>query len=101
MPRDYRNPSRISRSASAALALLRYTAVNDHGVVINPMLLEGQAHGGIAQGLGQALLERTVYDPDSGQLVSGSFMDYAMPRATGAGCKLKRRAVCRTDDRER
>ena len=66
---------------TGALALLRYTAVNDHGVVINPMLLEGQVHGGIAQGLGQALMERTVYDPDTGQLVSGSFMDYAIPRA--------------------
>lgn len=66
---------------TGALALLRYTAVNDHGVVINPMLLEGQIHGGIAQGLGQALLERTVYDADTGQLVSGSFMDYAIPRA--------------------
>ena len=66
---------------TGALALLRYTAVNDHGVVINPLLLEGQVHGGIAQGLGQALLERTVYDPDTGQLVSGSFMDYAIPRA--------------------
>ena len=66
---------------TGALALVRYTAVNDHGVVINPMLLEGQIHGGIAQGLGQALMEHTVYDPDTGQLVSGSFMDYAMPRA--------------------
>ena len=66
---------------TGSLALARYTAVNDHGVVINPMLLEGQVHGGIAQGLGQALLERTVYDSDSGQLVSGSFMDYAIPRA--------------------
>jgi carbon-monoxide dehydrogenase large subunit len=45
------------------------------------MMLEGQVHGGIAQGIGQALLEHTVYDPDSGQLLSGSFMDYAMPRA--------------------
>ena len=66
---------------TGSLALVRYTAVNDHGVVINPMLLEGQVHGGVAQGVGQALLERTVYDPDSGQLVSGSFMDYALPRA--------------------
>ena len=66
---------------TGALELARYTAVNDHGVVINPLLLEGQVHGGIAQGLGQALLEHTVYDPDTGQLVSGSFMDYALPRA--------------------
>ena len=49
--------------------------------VINPMLLEGQVHGGIVQGIGQALLEETVYDEDSGQLLTGSFMDYAMPRA--------------------
>ena len=67
---------------TGALALERYTAVNDHGVVINPLLLEGQVHGGIAQGLGQALLERTVYDADTGQLVSGSFMDYAIPGPT-------------------
>ena len=66
---------------TGVLELARYTAVNDHGVVINPLLLEGQVHGGIAQGLGQALLEHTVYDPDTGQLVSGSFMDYALPRA--------------------
>ncbi|MEA2930615.1 MAG: aerobic carbon-monoxide dehydrogenase large subunit, partial [Hyphomicrobiales bacterium] len=51
------------------------------GAVINPTLLEGQVHGGIVQGLGQALLEETVYDDDSGQLLSGTFMDYAMPRA--------------------
>ena len=66
---------------TGTLALVRYTAVNDHGVVLNPMLLEGQVHGGVAQGVGQALLERTVYDSDSGQLMSGSFMDYALPRA--------------------
>ena len=66
---------------TGGLELVRYTAVNDHGVAINPMLLEGQVHGGIAQGLGQALLEHVVYDSDSGQLLSGSFMDYAIPRA--------------------
>ena len=59
----------------------RYTVVDDFGRTINPLLLEGQVHGGIVQGIGQALLEHTVYDPDSGQLLSGSFMDYAMPRA--------------------
>jgi carbon-monoxide dehydrogenase large subunit len=58
----------------------RWTAVDDFGILINPMIVEGQIHGGIAQGIGQALLEHTVYD-DSGQLVSGSYMDYAMPRA--------------------
>jgi carbon-monoxide dehydrogenase large subunit len=63
------------------IALDRYTAVDDYGVMVNPMIVAGQAHGGIAQGIGQALLEQTVYDPESGQLVAGSFMDYAMPRA--------------------
>ncbi len=57
-----------------------WTAVDDFGTVINPMIVEGQVHGGIAQGVGQALLESAVYDKD-GQLVSGSFMDYTMPRA--------------------
>jgi carbon-monoxide dehydrogenase large subunit len=54
--------------------------VDDFGVVINPMIVEGQVHGGIAQGVGQALCEGAVYEKD-GQLVTGSFMDYAMPRA--------------------
>jgi carbon-monoxide dehydrogenase large subunit len=57
-----------------------WTAVDDFGTVINPMIVEGQVHGGVAQGVGQALLENTVYDKD-GQLVSGSFMDYSMPHA--------------------
>ncbi len=59
----------------------RFTAVDDFGNVINPMIVEGQVHGGLGQGLGQALLEHGVYDPDSGQLLTGTFMDYAMPRA--------------------
>ncbi len=58
----------------------RYETVNDFGVLVNPLLVQGQLHGGIMQGLGQALLENTHYD-ESGQLLSGSFMDYAMPRA--------------------
>jgi aerobic carbon-monoxide dehydrogenase large subunit len=58
----------------------RWTAVDDFGVVINPMIVEGQVHGGIAQGIGQAMLERTVYD-GSGQLLTASYMDYCMPRA--------------------
>lgn len=66
---------------TGVVELLRYTVVDDFGTVLNPKLLEGQVHGGIAQGIGQALLERTVYDPQSGQLVTGSFMDYTMPRA--------------------
>ncbi len=59
----------------------RYTVVDDFGTVLNPLLLAGQVHGGIVQGIGQALLENTVYDPDTGQLLTGSFMDYGMPRA--------------------
>ncbi len=59
----------------------RFTACDDFGNVINPMIVEGQVHGGLAQGIGQALLEHGVYDLESGQLLSGSYMDYAMPRA--------------------
>ncbi len=66
---------------TGAVVLDRYTIVDDFGRTINPLLLEGQVHGGIVQGIGQALLEHAVYDRDSGQLLSGSFMDYAMPRA--------------------
>jgi len=58
----------------------RYVMVNDFGTVVNPMIVEGQLHGGVVQGIGQALFERTVYD-DSGQLLTGSYMDYALPRA--------------------
>jgi carbon-monoxide dehydrogenase large subunit len=61
--------------------LVNYTAVDDVGTVINPMIVEGQLHGGIVQGIGQALFESCVYDEASGQLLSGSFMDYCMPRA--------------------
>jgi len=60
--------------------IVRYTVVDDFGVVINPLVVEGQVQGGIVQGVGQVLLEHTVYDSD-GQLVTGSYMDYAMPRA--------------------
>jgi len=60
--------------------VVKYAAVNDFGTVINPLLVEGQTHGGVIQGIGQALMENTVYDAD-GQLITGSFMDYAMPRA--------------------
>ncbi|MGH7047910.1 MAG: xanthine dehydrogenase family protein molybdopterin-binding subunit [Stellaceae bacterium] len=63
--------------------VVRYSFVNDFGVVINPLLVTGQAHGGIVQGIGQALLERTVYD-ENGQLLTGSYTDYAMPRAADA-----------------
>ena len=67
---------------TGAIAIERYTVVDDFGRTINPLLLEGQVHGGIVQGVGQALLEHASYDADSGQLLSGSFMDYAMPRAS-------------------
>ncbi len=60
--------------------IVRYSCVNDFGTVVNPLIVEGQLHGGVVQGIGQALMEKTVYDGD-GQLLTGSFMDYAMPRA--------------------
>jgi carbon-monoxide dehydrogenase large subunit len=62
-------------------SVVRYSIVDDFGRAINPLLLEGQVHGGTVQGIGQALLEHAVYDDESGQLVTGSFMDYAMPHA--------------------
>jgi len=68
-------------SETGVTKIVKWTAVDDFGKIINPMIVEGQVHGGIAQGVGQALTEGCVYDPDSGQLVTGSFMDYCMPRA--------------------
>jgi carbon-monoxide dehydrogenase large subunit len=65
---------------TGAVQVVRYSAVNDLGTIVNPLLVEGQIQGGVVQGLGQVLLENAVYDSD-GQLVTGSFMDYAMPRA--------------------
>jgi carbon-monoxide dehydrogenase large subunit len=59
----------------------RYIVMDDVGKAVNPMIVRGQVHGGVAQGFGQAVLERTSYDPESGQLLAGSFMDYALPRA--------------------
>ena len=59
---------------------MRYFAVNDFGTVVNPMIVAGQLHGGVAQGIGQALMEEVCYD-DNGQPITGSFMDYALPRA--------------------
>jgi carbon-monoxide dehydrogenase large subunit len=67
--------------ATGALSLVGYAAVDDCGNALNRMIVEGQTHGSIAQGLGQALLEHVIFDPSSGQLTTGSFMDYAMPRA--------------------
>lgn len=65
---------------TGALSLERYTVTDDFGTLMHPMLAEGQVHGGVAQGLGQAVLERAVHDPE-GQILTASFMDYAMPRA--------------------
>ena len=66
---------------TGVLVIERYNVVDDFGRMLNPMIVEGQVHGGIVQGLGQALSEDCRYDPESGQLITGSFMDYAMPRA--------------------
>jgi carbon-monoxide dehydrogenase large subunit len=62
--------------------IVQFVAVDDFGTIINPMIVEGQVHGGLAQGIGQALLEGVSYDHETGQLITGSFMDYAMPRAS-------------------
>jgi len=70
----------IDRDAGE-VTLARYTAVHDYGVLVNPMIAAGQAHGAIARGVGQALLEHAVYDPETGQLIAGSLIDYALPRA--------------------
>lgn len=67
--------------ATGVVRVDRFSAVDDFGNIVNPMIVEGQVHGGLAQGIGQALLEHGVYDAESGQLLSGSYMDYAMPRA--------------------
>jgi aerobic carbon-monoxide dehydrogenase large subunit len=66
---------------TGVVEVVRYTVVDDVGVVVNPLTLKGQIHGGVVQGLSQVLFERIEYDPESGQLLTGSFMDYAMPRA--------------------
>jgi carbon-monoxide dehydrogenase large subunit len=86
-PQDYTYPNgchvcevEIDEETGEA-GIARYTIVDDFGRALNPLLLEGQVHGGTVQGIGQALLEHAVYDRESGQLLTGSFMDYAMPRA--------------------
>jgi carbon-monoxide dehydrogenase large subunit len=69
--------------ATGGITLRDYFTSDDCGRIINPMIVEGQVHGGLAQGIGQAMMEHVVYDDDgSGQLIAGSFMDYAMPRAS-------------------
>ena len=67
--------------ATGHIQIVNYVIVDDFGVSLNPLMLEGQVHGGTVQGIGQALMENTVYDADSGQLVTASLMDYALPRA--------------------
>ncbi len=66
---------------TGSVEILRYAVVDDFGTILNPLLLEGQIHGGLAQGIGQALMEDVAFDPATGQLLAGSFMDYCMPRA--------------------
>ena len=63
------------------MTVVAYHSVDDFGRIINHQIVTGQVHGGVAQGIGQALLEEAVYDPDSGQLLTASFMDYGLPRA--------------------
>jgi aerobic carbon-monoxide dehydrogenase large subunit len=67
--------------ATGIVKIVNYVIVDDFGFTLNPLLLAGQIHGGVMQGIGQALMERAVYDPTDGQLVTGTFMDYALPRA--------------------
>ena len=66
---------------TGATEVVRYSAVEELGYVLNPMLVAGQTHGGVAQGVGQAMAEQIVHDPQSGQMLTASFMDYQMPRA--------------------
>src|SRR6201987_3790089 len=70
---------------TGAVTLLNFTAADDFGRIINPLIVEGQVHGGLVQGIGQALYEDTIYDPESGQLRTGSLMDYCLPRADHFG----------------
>jgi aerobic carbon-monoxide dehydrogenase large subunit len=82
--RSYPNGAHVAEvevdPETGRVAVVRYTVVDDFGFLVNPMLAEGQVHGGVAQGIGQAVQEHAVYSPD-GQLMTGSFMDYSMPRA--------------------
>jgi carbon-monoxide dehydrogenase large subunit len=84
-PPTYPNGTHIAEveidPATGETTITRYVVVDDFGATLNPLLLAGQVHGGAVQGIGQALMEETVYDPGTGQLLSASFMDYAMPRA--------------------
>jgi carbon-monoxide dehydrogenase large subunit len=84
MPSAFPNGCHIAEveidPATGVAEVVKYTSVNDFGTVINPMLVEGQIHGGVVQGIGQALWEQAVYD-NNGQLLTGSLADYAIPRA--------------------
>jgi len=85
--------------ATGAIHVVNYVIVDDFGVTLNPLLLAGQVHGGTVQGIGQALMEQAVYDTTDGQLVTGTFMDYALPRAAdGPSIKFETRNVpCKTN----
>jgi aerobic carbon-monoxide dehydrogenase large subunit len=74
-------PSLIDRPRRCAVEITRYTSVDDVGRCINPLIVDGQSHGSIAHGVGEAISEQFYTDPDSGQPLVGSFMDYGMPRA--------------------
>src|SRR2546426_688554 len=87
LPRSFPSGAHVAEveidPETGVVEILRYTAVDDCGRVINHVLLDGQLHGGIAQGIGQVMGEHAIYDPASGQLLTGTFMDYEMPRADG------------------
>jgi aerobic carbon-monoxide dehydrogenase large subunit len=87
LPRSFPSGAHVAEveidPETGTVEILRYTAVDDCGRVINHVLLDGQLHGGIAQGIGQAIGEHAIYDKTSGQLLTGTFMDYEMPRADG------------------
>ncbi|TQV83890.1 xanthine dehydrogenase family protein molybdopterin-binding subunit [Denitrobaculum tricleocarpae] len=84
-PKTYPNGSHICEveidAETGVAKVVRYVIYDDFGTVINPLMAAGQVHGGTVQGIGQALLEQTVYDPETGQLLTGSYLDYCMPRA--------------------
>src|SRR6266481_4995321 len=87
LPRSFPSGAHVAEveidPETGVVEILRYTAVDDCGRIINHVLLDGQLHGGIAQGIGQVMGEHAIYDPASGQLLNGTFMDYEMPRADG------------------
>ena len=89
------SPKSRSIPTTGATRIVNYVVVDDFGVSLNPLLLAGQVHGGAVQGIGQALMEQTVYDPDSGQLITASLMDYALPRADDVPPSSSRPATCR------